>query len=113
MRVVNVIMSGKLPFLRKITQEEVNEIISSGGWFLINEEHSPTLQKRVEFEDKGKHRKISACLSMEGSMMIAGLRRKKEGDNLYNDILNELSELIPKVIEGSAKINRANKPKSL
>ena len=102
LRVANILMSGKLPFSRKINHNEMNKLIETGNWFLINEEISPMLQKRIESQElnvRGKKKNICVLLWTNGVISISGIKKKKQGEELYQSVLSELGEYIPKILE--------------
>lgn len=96
--------AGKFPFSRKISHKEINRLILEGEypWLICNDEISPRLSLSIEREEvnkKGKPKKIFFSMSANGFIYITGAKSKKEIENLYESILNEINRLCPTLLQ--------------
>lgn len=94
--------SGKMPFSRKMTPDEINKVIFEGkyNWSICNDEISPRLSVSIEKEElnqKGKPKKIFFSISSNGSVYVTGAKSRKEIEELYENILKEFSALCPRL----------------
>jgi nickel-dependent lactate racemase len=101
MKIVNIVMCGEFPFIRKLNTEEVNKLIEK-GWILSRQESSPLLIRRIEvggFNSKGYKKNVSLSLNMNGKIVLAGLIKRKQGNYVYSKALEEIeknTKVIPK-----------------
>lgn len=52
LRISNMVMTGRMPFRRKLSLEEYNRFIERFNWISVNDECSPILSKRVPIRNK-------------------------------------------------------------
>ena len=102
LRITNIVMSGKLPFKKKLNHKEVTNLILKGKfhWQLVNEEISPILSAHIEKEGMTVHHtKKNAHVSIwtSGSINIVGIQSRKEGERLYDKTLKEVKKICPRV----------------
>jgi len=98
MNVSNIVMTGKFPLKHKL---DLGDFIKNlQGWFVINEETSPIIQKRFERTDgttsRRTHRKGCVTVSVwpSGAINIVGLRSVREGNETLNKVTGEIRELL-------------------
>lgn len=104
MKIINMVMNGKMPFERSLGFEEINKIIEKGtlDWSIINQETSPMLIARMElegFNKMNKQRTATITLWHSGSFNLAGVKKRNEAKECYELIIGELIKLVPKVFE--------------
>jgi len=104
LKIINIVLNGKLPFKHKLKEDEVKKLINKGemGWQVINEENFPILQAHIEKEGMTvRRRKRNACVSIwtTGAINIVGVQEVKEGNKFYDLILKEIKKLCPRVLK--------------
>ena len=96
LRVSNLVMSGKIPLDHKL---DFGDFISRlDGWFVVNEELSPIVQKRYERQDGTRPRRhhyrrrcsVTVSIWPSGAINIVGLRSVEEGEETRDKVLLEL-----------------------
>jgi TATA-box binding protein (TBP) (component of TFIID and TFIIIB) len=104
LKVQNMVFTGKLPFKRKFTYDELNRLIHEGmmNWNIINEEISPRLQARIEKEGLTvTNKKRTACISVwcSGAVNIAGVTSKKEAQRYCELAFEDIRKYARKVLD--------------
>lgn len=101
-KITNMVVNGKLPFYRSLKFEEINKIIEKGClcWSIVNQESSPMLIASVELDGTNKQnkpRKATMTLWHSGSFNLSGVKKKVEVKKCYEEVLNDLIKLVPRV----------------
>jgi TATA-box binding protein (TBP) (component of TFIID and TFIIIB) len=104
MKIINMVVNGKMPFERSLKFEEIEDVIEKGilDWGIVNQETSPMLIATVfleGFNKSNKQRKATMTLWHSGSFNLAGVKKRKEINECYEKILGELKKITPKVFE--------------
>lgn len=105
LRISNMIMTGKMPFKKKLNEIEVTRLINNCDWMLINEEISPILSKTMPIRKYPKlsvHGKIKqpyVSIWTSGSINILGIINKEEGNKVYDLVMNDLKKYCKRVLK--------------
>lgn len=99
LRVCNLIVSGKLPIKKdKITQKQVDELIFKCGWFLPREDNI-MFSKQYNYRKKGilnvhkKQKNPYVTVWFSGSIVIVGLKSRKEGNDIYDLVIKDFKKI--------------------
>jgi len=98
LRVSNMVMTGRIPFKRKLKLDETNKLIQRLNWIIINEECSPILQKKIlrgetKLSVHHKEKGMLLCLWASGAVNITGIITRKEGNKGYEKIISDLRKV--------------------
>jgi len=99
LRISNMVFTGKMPFKRKLKINEGNELIKKYNWFLVNEENSPILSKRIKLREKielsvhNKEKQPYVSIWYSGAINIVGVISRKEANQVYNIVIKELKKV--------------------
>lgn len=111
LRIVNLIVSGKLPIKERFTDKEVNKLIMNHNWFSPREDNIlfskqfNYRKKELNVHDQQKNPYVTIWFS--GAIVIVGLRSKKEANEIYDLVLKDLNK-----IKKTLKTNKKDKIKS-
>jgi hypothetical protein len=103
LRIVNMTVSGKMPFTSKMKLEEVHRLIEKGklGWDIKDETHG-ILSFYTEKEGKnsrGENKTGYTSMWSTGTITISGITKEEEADEIYKKVLKEIKRLCPRVMK--------------
>ena len=103
LKITNMAMNGRMPFEHKLNEKEINNLIMNGalGWMNIQEKPM-VISIDIEKEGlnaRGKRKKIHVSLWPTGAIIIVGITKKKEADEIYEIVFNEIKKLCPKILK--------------
>lgn len=104
LKISNIVLTGRMPFKRKMREEDVRRLIKLGTmrWAVLNEDYSPTISAEVEREGETiKHRKKRAYISIwtSGAINIVGVTSRKEANGHYARVVEEIKQCCKGVLE--------------
>lgn len=105
LRISNIVLTGKLPFKKKLNETEVNRLILKGEWIAINEDNSLILMKRFPVRKKKElsvHNKIKGVTGFiwtTGSINITGAISREEGNKVYDLTMADLKKYCKRVLK--------------
>jgi len=98
LKIVNMIVSGKLPVKRRFSNEDVEKLINDCGWFLPREDNI-MFSKQFDYRKDGKlnvHKKQKnpyVSIWFSGSIVIVGLKNRKEVNDIYDLVIEDIKSL--------------------
>jgi len=97
LRIVNLIVSGKIPIKRKFKLTEVNYLINNLDWFspredqiMFSKQYNYRKKKILNVHKKQKNPYVTIWFS--GAIVIVGLKNKKEGNEIYDLVIKDLKK---------------------
>lgn len=108
MKVINMVVNGKIPFKRFLSVDEVNKLVENGKleWGITNQDSSPMLIARISldgFNKLKKQRTGTITLWHSGSFNLAGVNKRSEAKKCYEEVIEDLIKLTPRVFERRLK----------
>lgn len=102
LKIVNIVMFGKIPLKRRINTDIQNKLIKI-GWFSPREDNillSKVFEIRDpnELDNKGKQKNPYATIWCGGTIGIVGLKTKKEGDLIYDQVIQDIKRISRKLL---------------
>ncbi|MFH1327052.1 MAG: hypothetical protein ABIH59_02915 [archaeon] len=104
LKITNIAVTGKMPFEGKLNEKEINRLIMRGelGW-MENDEKHPMLSAVIRKENSIKNKQIYFAIWPTGTINIVGITRKKEAEQIYEIVFNEIKNLCPRVLKNVHK----------
>ena len=105
LRVSNMVITGKMPFKKKLNEAERKRLVLKGGYFLINEDTSPIFMKKMQIRKKviisvhNKQKIPVAFIWTSGAINIVGVLNKKEGDIIYGLVMKDIKKYCKRVLK--------------
>ena len=107
LKVVNIVMTGKIPINRTLSVKDYDNLINKFNWFEVSrgENLASRFSKRFNIR---KTKEISVChkekqpyvtLFHLGGIIMVGLKTKKEGHQIYDLVIKELKKVCPKKLK--------------
>ena len=100
LKVVNLIVSGKIPLKRKLKVNEFDKLILKCGWFLPREKmillsKQFNYRKKVELNVHKKQKNPYVTIWFSGAIIIVGLKNKKEASDIYDLVIKDIKKCCP------------------
>ena len=98
LRISNIVFTGRMPFKRKLKVSEGNKLIYNLNWRWINEEVSPILVRKVKIRKNikksvhGKEKQPYVSIWCSGAINIVGVVSRKEANEVYDIVINDLKK---------------------
>lgn len=104
LKVVNMMVSGKIPLTSKMKFEEIDKLIEKGNlkWRMGDDEKRPILSFNIEKEglnSHGENRIAHISMWPTGNISITGITKEEEADEIYNEVLKEIKKICPRVMK--------------
>ena len=97
LKVVNMIVSGKLLIKRRLSNKDAEKLINQCNWFLPREDNI-MLSKQFNYRKDGKlnvHKKQKnpyVTVWFSGAIVIVGLRNRKEANDIYDLVVKDIKK---------------------
>ncbi len=101
LKIVNLIVSGKIPIKKRFTNNQVADLINKCGWFSPREDNI-LFSKQFDYRkpQMNVHKKQKnpyVTIWFSGAIVIVGLRSKKEANDIYDLVINDLNKIKKKL----------------
>ncbi len=98
----NILLTGRIPFKRKLSLEEVSRIITQSNlnWSFVNEERSPSLHTCIDIDTLRPNKKIiSISIGISGNTVITGVKNRKDAYACYDLAIADLLRFVRNIID--------------
>lgn len=105
LRISNIVMTGKLPFKRKLKESETNKLCLKGDYIVINEDNSPIFMKRMpirkvkELSVHNKEKGVTCFIWTSGAINITGAITIEEGNKGYELVMKDIRKYCKGVLK--------------
>jgi len=97
LKVVNMIVSGKIPIKRRFNQKDVSKLINNANWFsprrddiLFSKQFNYRKIKILNVHKKQKNPYVTLWYS--GAIVIVGLKNRKEANDIYELVIKDIKK---------------------